>query len=161
MPKIGTLGASVAATTTFDGWGTIHLLDANTLQEVDNYSIPEAIDPAFASGSGTMSVHEVAMDKSENLGYLSWYDAGMRVVRFGPSGIEEVGHYIAPGGNDFWGVEAHRLPGDAAGQYPALRDWLQPRRADLFLLGQRALRGNLRLGDGLSPALPGRRHPPS
>ena len=112
MPPVGTLGASVSATATFDGWGTIHLLDANTLQEVDNYSIPEAIDPAFASGSGTMSVHEVAMDKSENLGYLSWYDAGMRVVRFGPSGIEEVGHYIAEGGNDFWGVEAHRLPGD-------------------------------------------------
>jgi hypothetical protein len=113
MPSIGTLGASVGASTTFDGWGTIHLLDANTLQEVDNYSIPEAIDPAFASGSGTMSVHEVATDKSENLGYLSWYDAGMRVVRFGPGGIEEVGHYIAEGGNDYWGVEAHRLPGDA------------------------------------------------
>lgn len=112
MPAIGTLGASVGATTTFDGWGTIHLLDANTLQEVANYSIPEAIDPAFASGSGTMSVHEVAMNKSENLAYLSWYDAGMRVVRFGPTGIEEVGHYIAEGGNDFWGVEAHRLPGD-------------------------------------------------
>lgn len=112
MPALGTLGESVGATTTFDGWGTIHLLSGDTLQEIDNYSIPEAIDPAFASGSGTMSVHEVAMDKSENLGYLSWYDAGMRVVRFGESGIEEVGHYIAPGGNDFWGVEAHRLPGD-------------------------------------------------
>ncbi|MEO7839327.1 MAG: hypothetical protein ABIU06_08255, partial [Anaerolineales bacterium] len=62
MPPIGTLGASVSATTTFDGWGTIHLLDGKTLQEIDNYSIPEAIDPAFATGFGTMSVHEVAMD---------------------------------------------------------------------------------------------------
>ena len=112
MPALGTLGASVAATTTFDGWGTVHLLNADTLQEVDNYSIPQAIDPAYASGFGTMSVHEVATDKEENLGYLAWYDAGMRVIRFGPSGIEEVGHYIAKDGNDFWGVEAHRLPGD-------------------------------------------------
>ncbi|HEX6381768.1 MAG TPA: hypothetical protein VF180_11045 [Acidimicrobiia bacterium] len=31
---------------------------------------------------------------------------------FGSSGIEEVGHPIDPAGNDFWGVEAHRLPGD-------------------------------------------------
>nr|MBA2599932.1 hypothetical protein [Actinomycetota bacterium] len=71
MPAIGTLGERTSADTTFDGWGTIHLLDGRTLQEVDNYSIPEAIDPAFASGFGTMSVHEVAMDKAENLGYLS------------------------------------------------------------------------------------------
>ncbi|MEO7839675.1 MAG: hypothetical protein ABIU06_10015, partial [Anaerolineales bacterium] len=74
--------------------GTIHLLDGKTLQEIDNYSIPEAIDPAFATGFGTMSVHEVAMDQAEDIGYLSWYDAGIRVIRFGPSGIEEVGHYI-------------------------------------------------------------------
>ncbi len=113
MPAIGTLGASVDATTTFDGWGTIHLLNGTTLEEIDNYSIPEAIDPARASGSGTMSVHEVAMDKAQNLAYLSWYDAGIRVVRFGSSGIEEVGHYIDARGNDFWGVEAHRLPGDS------------------------------------------------
>ena len=113
MPAIGTPGASVDATTTFDGWGTIHLLNGTTLEEIDNYSIPEAIDPAHASGSGTMSVHEVAMDKAQNLAYLSWYDAGIRVVRFGSSGIEEVGHYIDDGGNDFWGVEAHRLPGDS------------------------------------------------
>ena len=113
MPAIGTLGAAVDATTTFDGWGTIHLLDGTTLDEIDNYSIPEAIDPAYASGFGTMSVHEVAMDKAENVAYLSWYDAGIRVVKFGSSGIEEVGHYIDANGNDFWGVEAHRLPGDA------------------------------------------------
>ncbi len=113
MPALGTAGASVSATSTFDGWGTVHLLNADTLEEVDNFSIPEAIDPDHAAGSGTMSVHEVATDKAENLAYLSWYDAGMRVVRFGENGIEEVGHYIAEGGNDFWGVEVHRLPGDA------------------------------------------------
>lgn len=112
MPAIGTDGASVTADSTFDGWGTIHLLNGNTLQEIDNYSVPAAIDSACASDCGTMSVHEVAMDKTKDLAYLSWYDAGMRVVKFGPGGIEEVGHYIAEGGNDFWGVEAHQLPGD-------------------------------------------------
>ncbi len=25
-------------------------------------------------------------------------------MRFGSGGITEVGHFIAPGGNDFWGV---------------------------------------------------------
>lgn len=112
MPPLGTLGASVGASTTFDGWGTIHLLDGKTLEEIDNYSITEAIDPAYATGFGTMSIHEVAMDKERDLGYLSWYDAGIRVVSFGPGGIEEVGHYIDANGNDFWGVEAHRLPAD-------------------------------------------------
>jgi hypothetical protein len=112
MPPIGTLGESVSANATFDGWGTIHLLDGKTLEEIDNYSISEAIDPAYATGFGTMSIHEVAMDKALNLGYLSWYDAGIRVVSFGPDGIQEVGHYIDANGNDFWGVEAHRLPGD-------------------------------------------------
>jgi hypothetical protein len=112
LPALGTLGERTSASTQFDGWGTIHLLNGTTLQEIDNYSIPEAIDPAFASGFGTMSIHEVAMDKARDLGYLSWYDAGIRVVSFGPGGIEEVGHYVDANGNDFWGVEAHRLPGD-------------------------------------------------
>lgn len=114
MPVLGTVGATLSATTTYDGWGTVHLIDATTLREVDNFAIPEAIDPTYAQGYGNMTVHEVATDKEQNLAYLSWYDAGMRVVRFGPDGIHEVGHYIAPGGNDFWGVQAHRLPGDAS-----------------------------------------------
>ncbi len=112
MPPLGTLGERVMITTSFDGWGGIHLLDANTLEEIDAYAIPEALDPAFATGFGVMSVHEVAMDKAEDIAYLSWYDAGVRVVRFGPNGLTEVGHYIDANGNDFWGIEAHRLPGD-------------------------------------------------
>ncbi len=112
LPALGTLGASVAAQTTFDGWGGLHLLDAKTLATIDSYAVAEGIDPAFATGFGTLSVHEVAVDKAVDLGYLSYYDAGLRVISFGPAGITEVGHYIHPGGNDFWGVEAHRLPGD-------------------------------------------------
>lgn len=112
LPAIGTLGETFSATAgVFDGWGTVHLLNAATLEEIDNYAVPEGIDPAFASGFGTMSVHEVATDKAEDLGYISYYDAGLRVIRFGPGGIEEVGHYVDVNGNDFWGVQAHRLPG--------------------------------------------------
>jgi len=33
----------------------------------------------------------------------------LRVVRFGNSGIEEVGHFIDQGGSDFWGIEPIRL----------------------------------------------------
>jgi hypothetical protein len=111
LPAIGTVGERIHATTTFDGWGTVHLLNARNLAEIDNYAVSEGIDPAFASGFGTLSVHEVATDKEEDLAYLSYYDAGFRVISFGAGGIEEVGHYIDTNGNDFWGVEAHRLPG--------------------------------------------------
>ena len=111
LPAIGTLGEKIHATTTFDGWGTVHLLNASNLQEIDNYAVSEGIDPDFASGFGTLSIHEVATDPAEDIAYFSYYDAGFRVARFGPGGIEEVGHYIDDDGNDFWGVEAHRLPG--------------------------------------------------
>ena len=40
----------------------------------------------------------------KNLAYFSYYDAGLRIAKFGANGIQEVGHYIAEGGNDFWGV---------------------------------------------------------
>ncbi len=56
-PKVGDLGASVAATATFDGWGGVRLLDAATLDEIDAYAIPEALDARFATGYGDLSVH--------------------------------------------------------------------------------------------------------
>jgi len=107
MPAIGTLGASFSATgNVFDGWGYVHLHDAATLAELDTYAIPEALDPAYASGFGNLTVHEVKTDSRPgvDLAYFSYYDAGLRVASFGPGGITEVGHYIADGGNDFWGV---------------------------------------------------------
>jgi hypothetical protein len=110
---IGKLGERVRAETTYDGWGYVRLLDANTLAEIDTYAVSEGVNPAFATGFGTLSVHEVATDPDRaDLAYLSYYDAGMRTIRIGAGGIAEVGRYIATGGNDFWGVEAHRLPGD-------------------------------------------------
>lgn len=117
MPAIGTLGASLRATGgVFDGWGYVHLHDATKpgLPVIDTYAVPEAMDPAFASGFGNLTVHEVKTDPraGSRMSYASWYDAGLRVLKFGPGGIQEVGHFIAEGGNDFWGV-APLLQGQA------------------------------------------------
>jgi hypothetical protein len=113
LPARGTVGERIRAEPSYDGWGFVRLLNGTTLQEIDSYAVSEGIDPAFATGFGTLSVHEVATDPGDaGLAYLSYYDAGLRVIEFGENGIEEVGHYIDVNGNDFWGVEAHRLPGD-------------------------------------------------
>lgn len=112
VPAPGTAASDLDIQSIFDGWGYVQLIDASTLDIVDSYAIPEALDPDFAEGFGNLTVHEVATDKERNLGYLSYYNAGLRVISFGASGITEVGHFIDEGGNDFWGVEAHRLPGD-------------------------------------------------
>ncbi len=105
-PDIAEIGEEVEATAIFDGWGYVHLFDAGSFQEVDTFAVPEAMDPSFATDFGALSVHEVATDpKISDLAYLSYYSAGFRVIRFGPSGIEEVGAFIDVGGNDFWGVE--------------------------------------------------------
>ena len=51
-------------------------------------------------------MHEVKTDRrpGKNLAYLSYYAGGLRVLSFGPTGMKEIGHYIAPGGNNFWGI---------------------------------------------------------
>jgi hypothetical protein len=117
-PAIGTLGAEVQAGSEFDGWGYVRLLETSTMNEIDAYAIDEARDPAFATGFGDLSVHEVAVDpRRRSLAYLSYYSGGLRVIRYGAAGIEEVGHYIHENGNDFWGVEVHRLrEGEFAGR---------------------------------------------
>jgi len=123
LPPPGTAGSKVTLTTQFDGWGHVHLFDANTLQEIDTYAIAEGLDPAFATGFGSLSVHEVAADPEANLAYLSYYDAGLRVIKFDESGIQEVGHYINVNGNDFWGVQVFKLPNDPTKQtYVAASD---------------------------------------
>jgi hypothetical protein len=109
---IGTAGATVRLSAQFDGWGHVHQLDARTLEQVDAYAVPEALDPRYATRFGVLSVHEVATDPDwANIGYLSYYDAGFRVIRFDGRGIKEVGRFIDEGGNDFWGVQVHTLPG--------------------------------------------------
>lgn len=105
VPSEGTTGEQVRATSRFDGWGYIHLFDAVTLAPIDTYAVPETKLEANASGSGTMSVHEVEFDHNANLAYLAWYDAGFRVLSYGLAGLREVGHFIDEGGNDFWGAQ--------------------------------------------------------
>jgi hypothetical protein len=108
---LGAIGADIFADAVFDGWGYVRLLDARTMEQIDAYAIDEALDPAFAFGFGALSVHEVAVDPfRDGLAYLSYYSGGLRVIRYSSRGLREVGHYIAEEGNNFWGVEVHRLP---------------------------------------------------
>jgi hypothetical protein len=117
---LGTLGEKYVATTEFDGWGYVQLHDARdpNLRIIDSYAVPEALDPEFAEGFGTLSVHEVKTDPRTNvdLAYLSYYNAGARVVKLSHKhGIQEVGFFIDEGGNHFWGIYPHRL-GKSQGQ---------------------------------------------
>jgi hypothetical protein len=117
LPAVGTLGHTFFAEGgIFDGWGYVHLINAKTLQEIDAYAVPEALDPEFAEGFGNLTVHEVETDPraNVNLAYLSYYDAGFRVVKFGKKSIREVGHFIDEDGNDFWGIVPVQLKGRGA-----------------------------------------------
>lgn len=111
---IGTIGAEIEVGSLFDGWGYVHLFDAETGAELDTYAIPEAHDPAFAFGYGDLTVHEVAVDPQDpSLAYLSYYSGGLIALQIqctNPSDnstceLVEVGGYRDPMGNDFWGVE--------------------------------------------------------
>jgi hypothetical protein len=117
MPAIGTVGEEIFAQGgVFDGWGYVQLHDARdaNLKIIDSYAVPEALDEDFMEGFGILSVHEVKTDPRTlvNLAYISYYNAGARVVKFNKQqGIREVGFFIDQGGNHFWGTFPHRLPG--------------------------------------------------
>ena len=121
VPEIGTIGDTITLTSQFDGWGYVHLFDAATLEDLDTYAIPEAMDPAYASGYGDLSVHEVATDPlNPSLAYLSYYSGGLRAIEIrctdpddnSTCELVEVGGYLDPEGNDFWGVEAIPNPNE-------------------------------------------------
>ena len=117
MSRIGRVArssAEIEVGSIFDGWGYVHLFDAATLEELDTFAIPEAHDPDFAFGFGDLSVHEVAVDPQDpSLAYLSYYSGGLRAIQIQCSDpddtstceLVEVGGYLDPEGNDFWGVE--------------------------------------------------------
>jgi hypothetical protein len=107
---VGEEGQDVTVEAVFDGWGYVHLYDADTMTDLDQYYVPESQDAAFSSGFGDLSVHEVATDPDVDLAYISYYAAGFRVLEYGGGELEEVGHYIDEGGNNFWGVEVHKHP---------------------------------------------------
>ena len=117
LPAAGTAGEPIEITVAFDGWGYVHLYanGAGKMTELDTYAIPQAHDPAFASGFGDMSVHEVAMSEVQNdLAYFSYYAAGFRVARIVNDELVEVGHFIdagGDGGNNFWGVQVWQHAG--------------------------------------------------
>jgi hypothetical protein len=119
---LGTVGDDLTFSSYFDGWGYVHLF-ANTngkMAELDTYAVPEAHDPAFAEGFGDLSVHEVATSATrDDLLYFSYYAAGFRVARIAGGEIEEVGHYIDTGGNNFWGVQVFQSGGQ---EYVAASD---------------------------------------
>jgi hypothetical protein len=111
---IGTIGAEIEVGSIFDGWGYVWLIDADTLEPLDTFAIPEAHDPAFAFGFGDLSVHEVAVDPQDpSLAYLSYYSGGLRAIQIqctNPADkttceLVEVGGYLDAAGNDFWGVQ--------------------------------------------------------
>lgn len=119
---IGTVGERIEVGSLFDGWGYVHLFDAQTLADLDTYAIPEAHNPEYAFGFGALSVHEAAVDPLDpSLAYLSYYSGGLRAVQIRCAGapydpatapadtgtceLVEVGSYLDPAGNDFWGVE--------------------------------------------------------
>jgi len=109
---IGTVGDTITLQPFFDGWGYVHLFKNGTgkLKELDTFAIPESMNPAFSVNFGDLSVHEVAMSEKRNdLAYLSYYAGGFRVLKIVGNGnntrLEEVGHFIDQGGNNFWGVQ--------------------------------------------------------
>lgn len=116
------VGQASTIRSVFDGWGYVRLFqtdiprrtgNAGTIEQVDTYAIEESQDPAFATGFGDLSVHEVAMDpRKDGLAYISYYAGGLRVVEYGEDGIEEVGVFIDEGGSNFWGVEVYRDRGE-------------------------------------------------
>ena len=110
-PAVGTAGSTVRFASDFDGWGYAHLFDAATSEELDTFAIAEGVDSRFAAGFGDLTIHEVATDPTENLAYSSYYAGGMRVLRFDrASGLNQVGAFVGPQGNNFWGVEQFTTP---------------------------------------------------
>ncbi|HEV8534314.1 MAG TPA: PA domain-containing protein [Candidatus Limnocylindria bacterium] len=118
---IGTFGDPIQKVASqFDGWGYVHLFGVDlgttsgSLTELDTFAIPEAMNPAYASGFGALSVHEVATDKTDaRRAYLSYYAGGIRALQISchrPSDrstcrLVETGGYLDPNGNQFWGIE--------------------------------------------------------
>ena len=111
---VGTKGDTLSFTSYFDGWGYVHLYRNGNgkLKELDTYAIPQAHDPAFATGYGDLSVHEVATsDQRDDLAYFAYYAGGFRVAKIQDDKLVEVGHYIDEGGNNFWGVQVFQKGG--------------------------------------------------
>jgi len=121
-PAAGTASADVTIQSVFDGWGYVRLFSTDiprspkkttgSITQIDTYAIEESQDPAYGTGFGDLSVHEVAIDPERRLAYLSYYSGGFRVVEYGKKGLTEVGAFIDEGGSNFWGVEVIERDGE-------------------------------------------------
>jgi hypothetical protein len=111
-PALGATGERVSIEATFDGWGYIHLLDADTLTDLDTYAIPESKLEENAFGKGALSVHEVEADpNSDELINVAYYAGGYRALKIQDGQLVEVGAFIDEGGNDFWGLDPISVDG--------------------------------------------------
>lgn len=111
---LGATGDTLTFTSYFDGWGYVHLYQnsGGKLAELDTYALPEAHDKAHATGSGDLSVHEVAISGQDaSLAYFSYYAGGFRVTRIQNDKLVETGRFIDAGGNNFWGVQVFERDG--------------------------------------------------
>jgi catechol 2,3-dioxygenase-like lactoylglutathione lyase family enzyme len=119
---IGTTGDRLRFTGKFDGWGYVHLFayGPGKFTELDTFAIPQAHDQAYVRGFGDLSVHEVATSAvRDELAYLSYYSGGFRVLKIVSNQLQEVGHFIDVGGNNFWGVQVFQSGGQ---EYVAASD---------------------------------------
>jgi hypothetical protein len=122
-PAIGAIGDKVFAEAFFNGWGYVHLFrnEAGKMTDLDQYVVPEAIDPAYGKGFGDLSVHEVATSHArDDLAYFAYYSAGFRVTKIVGNQLIEVGRFIDDGGSNFWGVEV--FTGTDGKEYVAASD---------------------------------------
>ena len=112
--RVGDRGDTLTFKSYFDGWGYVHLFKNQNgkMTELDTYAIPQAHDPAFASGFGDLSVHEVAASQVDPARlYFSYYSGGFRVAKIDRGKITEVGHLIDEGGSNYWGVQVFQHAG--------------------------------------------------
>lgn len=111
LPPIGTVGEDMRLTSEYDGWGYLNQFDAETGEYIDSYAPKPTLSLGKAFGFGTMSVHEVDTDPREDfshLGYVAWYDVGLKAISFDENGIDSRGVYRHVGGNDFWGISLQK-----------------------------------------------------
>jgi hypothetical protein len=80
---LGTVGAEIEGGSIFDGWGHVHLFDAETLEDLWIRSrFPKHTIRSLRSAFGDLTVHEVAVDpQHESLAYLSYYSGDLSPSR--------------------------------------------------------------------------------
>ncbi|MFF4728751.1 hypothetical protein ACFY3M_26030 [Streptomyces mirabilis] len=105
---VGIKGDQLTFASHFDGWGYAHLYrnERGKMTELDTYAIPKGHDPAYATGFGDLTIHEVATSQvRSDLAYFSYYAGGLRVAKIKNNKLVEVSHFIDKGGNNFWDVQ--------------------------------------------------------